>query len=203
MSTFGGMGFALALSLLWLGIVWFNGKQPQPPPKPWDGKAIVAEPTVRFSLAEGKGREIDLRYTLENKSGEDYRIEYDAPLTTLLRDKEGTLSDITGDRILISKPVFIPAGQKAFLNMTLLIPALPERKAFSSAEYIDAVGGFLQSHFRKNDSFVVFDPEAGYEIDLPVPVDETHSDNDCGYHSVLDGDRQGSNGMLHRNLQVI
>ena|SRR6478672_4237124 len=167
---FGGMGFALVLSAVWLGIVWFNGKEPWPPPKPWDERAIVAEPIPGISLSEGEGKVVRLTYTLQNKTSEDYRIEYDALLTTLLRNKQGALSEaVPGGRVLIEKPIFIPAGQKAFLNLTLLIPALPERKVASSAEYVGVVSGFLQSRFRNNQSFVVFDPAARYEIDLPIP----------------------------------
>jgi len=185
-----------------MGIVWFNGKEPWPPPKLWTERAIVAEPVPGISLSEGEGKVLRLTYTLENNS-EDYRIEYDALLTTLLRSKQGALSEpVPGGRVHIEKPVFIPVGQKAFLTLTLIIPALPEREVASSTEYVGIASGFLQGRFRNEQSFVVFDPAANTKSIYRCRTDEEHADNNCGHCAFLDDHRQSGDRMLYGDMQV-
>jgi hypothetical protein len=178
-SLVGGLGLASLLSLVWLGIVWLNAKFP--PNEPWDEEAIVAVPGAQFGIANGERKGIELKYILENRTTADYRIEYDTPLTILLRTPEDEFSEpIHTDTISIRKPILIPANQAALLTLNLLVSGLPQQKtAESDLQYLGEVRGFFQEHFKAIQSFVVIDarPQYGigqfhmkrYRVILPVP----------------------------------
>lgn len=71
--------------------------------------------------------------------------------------------------MFILKPIFLPSKQEAFVPLTLLLPGMPERKAFDSDEqYLNSLYGFLLDHFRNVDSFAVFDSANRYQINLPL-----------------------------------
>jgi hypothetical protein len=84
-----GAGFALMLSLIVGGIVWYTSRPK--PLKPWDTNAIIAKEAPSFSVSDD-GSKIEFQYTLENTTSSDYRINSDSAIKVLLRTKTGTLS---------------------------------------------------------------------------------------------------------------
>lgn len=129
-----------------LGALTWLGSKPKPP-KPWNSAAIVARNSPSFNPGK-TNREIQLSYSLENTTEADYQIDSDAHLKIMLRTAEGTFSQpIPADAAFVKLPIFIPPKQTAFVELTLLIPGVPERNAKDTdEEYHERLRAFLQDH---------------------------------------------------------
>jgi len=160
------MSLGLLLTGTWLGIVWFNAKYP-PPEKIWQQTAIMAErrPAVAANM---NGHDTELTYVLINKTNEDYRIEYDASFPVVLRDKQGKLSRLGNEAyVVMSKPVSIPAGQKAFMKIRLQLRRFAESR-IAETRAQDALASFRVA-YPNAEYFEVFDSGNQCRIELPIP----------------------------------
>jgi len=160
-----GAGFALMLSLVAGGIVWYTSRPK--PLKPWDTNAIIAKETPGFSVSDD-GSKIEFQYTLENTTSSDYRINSDSAIKVLLRTKTGTLSPDLSKWASAKYPLFIPAKQKAFFDLCISLGGIPQRNAHESdAEFHERLRSYLENYLVRTDGFVIFEDSNRYQIDLP------------------------------------
>ena len=178
-SFFGGAGFAVSLALVVGTIVWYSSRPK--PPKPWNPNAIVADGPPLFEPG-ADGKKIRFLYSLKNMTNTDYQIDSDASFKVLMKTKEGTFTaPITTENASVGLPVFIPAKQKAYFGLSLIM-SVPQRMTNESDdEYHERLRAFLETNLN-TDSFAVFDETNRYQINLPgwksVPVSKKEDKSD-------------------------
>lgn len=163
---FCGAGFALMAGLILGGVVWYTSRPT--PPKPWNTTVIVAKETPDFDVTDG-GTKVEFRYTLENASDSDYRIDSISGIELLARHKDGILSQPLPDADkLLSLPVFVPARQKARIRLSFAFAGIPTRNSGESdATFDQRIRTYLEQRYGFLGGFVIFDSTNRYEIDLP------------------------------------
>jgi hypothetical protein len=180
-SFFGGVGIAVALAAIAGGWLWYESRPT--PPKPWNTHAIVStEPPTFYSETwvskDGKTTRpiVVFRYTLQNKTEIDYKIENRSDLKWTARMDDGAvtpdfLSDHTDPTESypddITLPIFVPAKQKSFILFHIADNDLPKQKTGESGDdFHERLRTYLNNTYSFT-GFVFFDDSNRFEIDVP------------------------------------
>jgi hypothetical protein len=164
-SLFGGVGIAVTLAAILGVVVWYSSRPK--PPKPWNTNAIVADGPPGFSTSTD-GKKIRLSYSLNNKTDGDFQFDSDTSFKLVMKTKDGTFTPpIAKDSGSVDLPVFIPAKQKAFFDLWLVMFDIPQSGVNEAADaYHERLRAFLEQ-YPNIDSFAVFDETSRYQINLP------------------------------------
>ena len=162
-----GAGFAITLTIVFGSFLWYDSR-PRPQ-KPWNKSAIVAQSAPSFDASMNASR-IRLEYYLVNKTDTDYQLTSAGSFKLLAKQRGGSLSTpIPAEEVSIILPVFIPAQQKAVLDV--IFEKLPEPynviASNSEAQEHERLRAYIERNFGGIDGFVIFDDLDRYEIDLP------------------------------------
>jgi hypothetical protein len=162
---FGGAGFALALATI-IGLVGWYHSRPKPP-RPWNTNALIASGPPGFSVV-GDGKSIELSYSLQNTTSIDYKVDSDSQINLLVKTADGTLSPpLSKESASVALPVFVPAGQKARLILSLVSSDIPQRSGGETDEgYHERVRAYLNKA-ADFTSFAIFEEAKRYQINLP------------------------------------
>jgi hypothetical protein len=164
-SLFGGVGIAVTLAAI-LGVaVWYSSRPK--PPKPWNTDAIVAEDSPGFS-SSSDGKKMSLSYSLRNTTDTDYHIDSDSILKLVMKTKDGTFTPpMAADNGSVELPVFIPAKQKAYFQLSLVMSGVPQQTVGESDDaFHERLRAYLEQ-YPNIDSFAVFEETNRYQINLP------------------------------------
>ncbi len=118
-----GAGFALILSLIFGGYVWYTSS-----PKPWNKNAIKA--SFHHLGTEGENNNIVFHYILENKTSSDFRMGDDSGAIIMGKAhvEQSLIQDDQYFKIHYPVfPVFIPAKQRAVFAIRVRHAYAPER----------------------------------------------------------------------------
>lgn len=153
-SASAGAGFALMLSLIFGGYVWYTSS-----PKPWNKNAIKA--SFHHLGTEGENNNIVFHYLLENRTSSDFRMGDDSGV--IIMGKAHVEQSLLRDDLYFkihypAFPVFIPAKQRAFFAIRVRHSYIPER---------------LPADFSSNDKDI-FDSS---RKTITVPVEELFSND--------------------------
>jgi hypothetical protein len=166
----GALGAVLALALLAGGLLWYISRPK--PPKLWNAKAIVVSEPPGFVVSDD-GKRFEFTYTLENKTDEDYRISQTSDVNFTFVNSEGTVETLfpSGNGVsnvpVFSVPVFVPAHQKAVLDISFPA-AIPKREPGQTDEqYHEQLRSFLNAGYSHVGGFVIFDERFRYQVNLP------------------------------------
>ncbi len=164
-----GAGFALAVSLIVGGFLWYQSRPA--PPKPWNTNAILATFNTGFDLSAGyvpkagsvkkkhydlsagedsevHTNELSFTFILENSTDSDLRLSESSTNSILVRLKqEGALTSRWKPKLTL--PVFVPAKERATVSLDL-----------SCYGCMRDISGFL-----------LFDETSHYEIKFNLPAD--------------------------------
>ena len=92
-----GIGFALTISIVLGGFLWYQNKPKTP--KPWDTSAITA--TYEYISTEGDDNTFVFHYILQNNTDFDYRISNLSDVVTMVKlKKQDSLSGFTNNESL-------------------------------------------------------------------------------------------------------
>jgi hypothetical protein len=172
-----GAGFAMVAAVI-LGIfIWYDSRPK--PDKPWNTSAIVAESAPSFDASTNSSR-IRLEYYLVNKTDRDYQLSSAGSFKLLAKQKSGSLSTpIPSEEVSVTLPVFVPAHQKAVLDV--IFEKLPEPYSVigsnSEAQEHEHLRAYIESNFGGIEGFVIFDDLDRYEIVLPRWLSELPKKN--------------------------
>lgn len=159
-----GAGFAL-VCLAAVGAWVWKSNRPKPP-QPWNSRAVTA--TYEFVTSEGEPQHIVFAYTLQNNTGQDYRLagQEDLELVNKLLT-EKSIYRPTEESPEIRFPVFVPANGRT----TFLFDEPSEyagKKPDKDPERHRAdVQEFVKENYRNVNGFILFDHTHRYQIDLP------------------------------------
>jgi hypothetical protein len=174
-SLFGGVGIATTLAAILGVVVWYSSRPK--PPKPWNTDAIVAEDPPGFS-SSADGKKLTLSYSLRNTTDTDYHIDSGSTFKLVMKTKEGTFTPpMAADNGSVELPIFIPAKQKAYFQIVLVMSGVPQQTV---GESDDVFHERLRSHLEQYpgiDSFAVFEETSRYQINLPRWKSETPKTN--------------------------
>ena len=181
---FVGVGFAVVAGLILGGVIWYSSRPI--PEKPWNTTTIISKKQPTFDLSDDSTK-IVLRYTLENAGDRDYRLDSSSAIGLMARWQDGTLSHPMSDpKELIRLPVFIPAKQKASLQISFPFAGVFARKGSESdAAFHDRLRNYLEQSYRDLGGFVIFDSNYRYQIDLPKWSDGRLSNDGYGLRRVI------------------
>jgi hypothetical protein len=164
-----GAGFALTLCIVVGVLIWYIDRpRPPEPSKPWDTRTIQAE---YDGTTEEHTSDIGFRYVLKNNGTEDYRISDSNSVQISFRvGNDGKLA-FSNKIMSIETPVFIPAGQKAIVLLTMRTGTrfqhqLPEHATDAEREqYRKEVVDYLNGTLLVG--FALFDEVPRIEIEFP------------------------------------
>ena len=153
-----GAGFAILLVMLIGGWAWYISRPARP--KPWNTKAIKASYDELSAQNTDKDIQAYFGYILENDTDTDYKISDSVKIMS--RNSHDALDDI-GTWIRFDN--FVPAHQKAKVGFTVMVGDIFDsaKAKDNDKELIHTVGSWVSGI----KSFVVFDEENRYEIELP------------------------------------
>lgn len=164
-SFFGGVGFVFALALIVGSFVWYNSRPMQP--KPWNKAAIIATDSPGFS-SSNDGKRVEFTYSVENTTAADYEIKSRDDVKIMVKTTDNILSHpLSEEAAEIRVPVFIPAHEKAYVELSLGLTGIPERaKNETDQQYHERLRGFLRDHLSGVAGFTIFEQSDRYEIDF-------------------------------------
>ena len=168
---FGGAGFALVFAII-VGLVgWYNSRPK--PPKPWNTNAIIASGPPAFGVW-GDGKSIELSYSLQNTTTADYKVDEDTQIKLMSKMADGAFSPpLSKESASVTLPVFIPAGQKALLLVSLVTADIPQRNGGEADQkYHERLREYLQRNGEGVASFAIFDEANRYQLTLPKWLSE-------------------------------
>jgi len=162
-----GLGTAVGLVVLVSAFLWHQSRPK--PPKPWKNtSAIVSKDPPSFESTSDY-KQLQFTYSVENNTNVDYQIESESELNIMARGRDGTfLGPLPRDQQHWMLPVFIPANQRALVTFKLTLSGIPERNASETdAQYHERLRAYCEKNIGGVATFVVFDRENHYEINLP------------------------------------
>jgi hypothetical protein len=169
-----GAGFALTLSLV--VCLWVWQKNRPRPPKPWNTTALVALEPPGFSM-NSDGKTLELVYSVKNNTNVDYKLDDESAkqLRKMIRLNNGELSPPFENKGLEFEyaPIFIPAGQRGTVGVSLEFSALPhQRKGEADADFHERVRMYLEMTYPNYSGLVFYDEVNRYQINFPKWADK-------------------------------
>ena len=157
-----GAAFALTLSVIGGVFLWYSTRPK--PEKPWNQYAIKATSTNVFFRVEADKLLYDFRYSLENKTGRDYKIPSDAKLMVRLA-QDMSYRDVP--EMTWEQNLYIPSGQN--VNISIKLPVMYSDYNFSRQKAGDEkqLMAFSDRRLAEINGFALFDPGNRYRIDFP------------------------------------
>jgi hypothetical protein len=161
-----GVAFALALSVIVGGIVWYSSR-----PKPWKTDAIKARFASFEYTSQLDNLPIDFEYDLENKTDATYMVGEGSGLVVMARLAEGNVlskdfGHYQASDASVSGPSFIPA--KCVGRITVRV-VYNYRSDLTKTDRSDEskVAAYVGHRVKEMSGFVLFDQSNHYRIDLP------------------------------------
>lgn len=173
-SFFSGFGVALAAALVLTSSIWYKSRPT--PPKPWNTSALVVTGPPSFSVSKD-GKLLELEYSVKNSTNVDFKVDDNAAkqLRIMLKLHEGELSppiENKGIQILYT-PIFIPAGQKGTLGISVEDSTLPtQTKNEAAADYHERLRTYLETSYPRVAGIVLYDEINHYQLNLPKWADK-------------------------------
>jgi hypothetical protein len=164
---FGG-GFALVLSAVIGGWVWYSGRPKAP--KPWNKQAITAE--YDYARPSGEKDYLTFHYILQNNTDFDYRVDSSSEIqiTGRLKQEKG-YSAFSNQYVTTEYPVFVPAKNRVWVSLSIPYPYPVKEKEKPTdderKEFTTAVAKYIADKISNLDGFVWFDTRNRYQIDFP------------------------------------
>jgi hypothetical protein len=165
-SVAGGVGFAVALAIIFGTMHWYQCK-----PKPWNKNAITA--SYDSADVEGEKNHVVFYYTLQNNTAFDYGFSDLKSIMTMFRlEKQKSLSFEKNDELFRPDcPIWIPAKQRMRFALHLALPYDKSLKKDATKdeknEYRKNLEIYLNKEFTNLDGFTLFDEVNRYQIELP------------------------------------
>ncbi len=166
--AFGVAAGAVFAAAMVIGIVFWYSSRPEPP-KPWNTSGIVA--TYDDISTEGADHTFVFHYVVENKGARDYRLDSVSSTTLMAQlERQNSLSAM-GEHVTIDLPLFIPAGQRQYVNIHLRYRFSEPYPSKGTHEQKKAYKAKLQKYLNDEaanlNGFVIFDDINRYEIRFP------------------------------------
>jgi len=159
-----------AASVVFLLTLWaFGGtsfkRQPQEAPKNWNPSGIQAVyMATQLREVDKTHASLVLSYDLNNLTSVDYRLTDGSGVVIMSKLKsDGSLSQ--EQRIRLSYPVFLPAGQRAHLAMEITREfAWPK----DDSHHDEKLKEFVRQTLAPVRGFVLFDDSSHSQFDMPA-----------------------------------
>ena len=156
-----GAGFAVAITLLIGG--WTYLESLPSTPKPWNRGAVTASFADLFVEA-GDRIVVTFRYTVENKTMQDYYLPSDnQSVLTILPSEKGYASE---PELGWDRGAYIPANQKIAVSFRMIYDyndAYPK----TDSNNVNKMNAFLKRRLKEIEGFAILDKEHRYEIMFP------------------------------------
>jgi hypothetical protein len=171
-SFFGGIGVALALSIIFGSLIWYRNRPERP--KPWDTGALKAQwDTMEFTTGASKdvdGYPVVFYYNVRNNTDKNYQFS-GASLTVMAVLTDGNaLSKEFGHYqfgdATVDGPAFIPPNGTARIGVHVSY-LYPDEFTKADKKEADKIIASLSNRLKELSGFVVFDEQNHYRIDLP------------------------------------
>lgn len=154
-----GAGFGAVLCvavILGAGIWYFGRTSPEPP---WNSDAIVARYADLY-MTIGNRMVVTVRYTIENRSGQDYVLPSSENLYKVLADGKGLERDPT---LKWDGGPIVPAGQ--LVNVGIQVSYDYEGSSQDTGE----ISVFTNRRLAEIEGFAMLDPVKRYDVRFPKP----------------------------------
>ncbi len=116
-----GAGAVLMASLIYGGVVLYTSSAART--KPWISNAVGVSGPPGFNLSDDR-KSLELTYTVENFTGDDYKVPKAKDFHVFTEFKDGTLSaEVPPESLGLAYPFFLPG--KARINVTLPLSSGP------------------------------------------------------------------------------
>lgn len=179
-SFFGGIGFAITLSVIAGGGIWYESRPK--PIAPWNSRALNAKfDTMEFSIGgadETTSYPVDFYYNVRNNTDQTYQfVPADLMPMAVLTDGNALSKDFghyQSGAASVDGPPFIPPGGTAriAIKVSYLYPyEFTDSDKKNEKKIIESLGHRTD----ELNGFVIFDEQNHYRIDLPRGWQDTKS----------------------------
>jgi hypothetical protein len=171
-SFFGGVGFAIGLSIIAGAVLWYHNRPERP--KPWNASALKATyDTMEFMVGSAKDTysyPVVFYYNVRNNTDRNYQINSSTLTPMAVLTDGNALSKEFGhyqaSDATVDGPAFIPPGGTARIAVRVSY-FYPDEFTQADKKDPEKIISNLNHRLRELSGFVMFDEQNHYRVDLP------------------------------------